>query len=519
MFKILAGLGAALGVWAAMWRLGAFSFFTYDDAYIGLRYVANFLQHGKFEWNLGEPVEGYTDPLRLFLIAIPGAFGADLLESAQLLNMLCYFAFLVLLFFVFYKRLGIIVTLLLVSLAAACSPLIAWVWGALDPPVTVLFLASAQVVMLAAFENPAKRTTHMAALSAVFFSLALLTRLDSALYAVPAAAAWLLFDKTNRKNVFVFCAVIGGVVLAQLALRFYFYGDLLPNTFYNKVMGTPAATFESGINYVMRGYTENPYYYAAGLISLAALYFMRAPLRGFVMYAAASIVLSAVYVASVGGDFMPGFRFLLPWLPLCMLAIGLLFTPGADTARKEQVLRYGGLVIALLLLKALFALPSDLKSIDGTSIAGEKVGRYIAASWPKGVTVALNSAGVIPYFNLDKSFIDMMGLNDKHIAKRMVPDYGLEWQKKPGHGKGDGAYVLSRAPDYIILSSVAGDNGLNTPMFVSDLELGRMEEFHRCYAHKTVTLDWPEIVIKQKVVPGTTFPFSYYQRTCPKPKA
>ena len=100
--------------------------------------------------------------------------------------------------------------------------------------------------------------------------------------------------------------------------------------------------------------------------------------------------------------------------------------------------------------------------------------------------VAANIAGSIPYFS-DMNFIDMLGLNDYTIAQRNISyDYGsffkaavdvkkiftvqgrseiihnitenyLPWQLIPGHGKGDGQYVLSRKPDYIIIGPAEGD--------------------------------------------------------------
>jgi hypothetical protein len=48
--------------------------------------------------------------------------------------------------------------------------------------------------------------------------------------------------------------------------------------------------------------------------------------------------------------------------------------------------------------------------------------------------------------------IDMLGLNDIHIAR---VDAKLSGWRRAGHMKGDGKYVLSREPDYILLGNVA----------------------------------------------------------------
>jgi hypothetical protein len=370
IFNFLAFSAAVLAVCVVAWRGQAFGFFSYDDTYIGLRYVANFLDTGHFEWNIGEAVEGYTDPLRLLMIAALGALGMDMLEAARWINAVALGGFALLLFWIMLKRLGFFVALFPASLAAANTALIAWVWGGLDPPLTVFMIACAQAAMLEIFTNPERRNARWALISAACFAGALLVRLDSALYAVPAALAWLALDGKGKKNFLIFCGVIGGVVAAQMALRLAMYGELLPNTFYNKVMGTPAATFMAGLTYIYNGLKEYPFYYAGGIGALLLLAVFRKAYRGFALYAFAGMLLSAVYIAAVGGDFMPAFRFLMPWLPVCMIALALLMEIPPQPGKGAEVLSYAGFVIGALLLKACFTLPPDLKAIDGTAVAG-----------------------------------------------------------------------------------------------------------------------------------------------------
>lgn len=495
-------------LWVAFWRVWGFSFFVYDDTFIVLRYARNFLEHGRLAFNLGEAVEGYTNPLHLLLIVIFGACGMDLLDAARLINTLSFIGFAAVIFMAVRRYSGVASGLLIMGLALANPALIAWVWGGMEVPLTIVLLAVAQGLMLRALLDPTKRTDRTAILSAVFFGLAFFNRPDNALYAVPAAFVWLWWR--NRRPITLFGGIFAGMVAAHTVVRLIFYGDVVPNTFYAKIMGTPAVTFANGWRYVWEGIATSPYYYAAGLAALGLLLVTRQTMRGFVIYALASIALGAAYVISIGGDFMPGHRFIMPWLPLCLMALGLLLE------NIKPALRYAGLILCLLIMKALFILPEDLHSVDGTALVGETVGQYIQKNWKPGSTVALNAAGAIPYQNMDKIFVDMLGLNDRHIAHRKMPELNIEWQHKPGHGKGDGAYVLSRKPDYIILSSVAGDNGFNTPVLPSDVELDASPEFRRCYANEKVRLAWPALLKRQQAVTETEFTFSYYRRTCPE---
>jgi hypothetical protein len=51
----------------------------------------------------------------------------------------------------------------------------------------------------------------------------------------------------------------------------------------------------------------------------------------------------------------------------------------------------------------------------------------------------------------------------------------------PGHGKGDGKYVLSEKPDYIILGGSEGDS---KPWFIGDQEIFESLDFKNNYELK-----------------------------------
>jgi hypothetical protein len=85
-----------------------------------------------------------------------------------------------------------------------------------------------------------------------------------------------------------------------------------------------------------------------------------------------------------------------------------------------------------------------------------------------------------------------------------------------GHSKGDGVYVLSHKPDYIILSSVAGDSAPTNPVFASDVEIKNNEEFQRCYKNYRVNMPYPAILNGKTAKIKEGFDFSYYKRECEK---
>ena len=77
----------------------------------------------------------------------------------------------------------------------------------------------------------------------------------------------------------------------------------------------------------------------------------------------------------------------------------------------------------------------------------------------------------------------------------------------PGHMKGDGAYVLSREPDYIIIGPAQGSLATN-PFFLSDAELVTDPRFLQGYALVQVSLD-----DTGRADPAGRTLFTYYKRT------
>jgi hypothetical protein len=86
----------------------------------------------------------------------------------------------------------------------------------------------------------------------------------------------------------------------------------------------------------------------------------------------------------------------------------------------------------------------------------------------------------------------MLGLNDVHIAHTKSDSLGFG---RAGHEKGDGKYVLSRSPDYILMGNVAvlpfplDKNSMAEKLILkSEHELWDDPEFHNKYELQCVRL-------------------------------
>jgi hypothetical protein len=118
---------------------------------------------------------------------------------------------------------------------------------------------------------------------------------------------------------------------------------------------------------------------------------------------------------------------------------------------------------------------------DPAVVHGRPVGEWLHEQVPESTLVATNCAGSLPYFSQVR-VVDMLGLTDAHVA-RSRPDRS-QWL---GHEKGDGAYVLRRAPDVIVLG---GPEGSATPWpFPADRQIAAAAEFQRDYVLRRVPLD------------------------------
>ncbi len=153
-------------------------------------------------------------------------------------------------------------------------------------------------------------------------------------------------------------------------------------------------------------------------------------------------LLWVIYLVSVGGDFLPYYRFCLPLVPI--LVVGGLI--GWWSVGKR----------ALVVASILAAVGIILDGSAGREYrqAGlrrraererHEIGRYLRRHWPPDTVIALNAAGIIPYESGFRT-IDMMGLCDPEIARSSRP--GVTFI--PGHSRCAPDVVLEREPDLIL---------------------------------------------------------------------
>ncbi|MGF1477418.1 MAG: hypothetical protein ACFB6S_17885 [Geminicoccaceae bacterium] len=513
--KMRLAFGAPALLWVVGWASLTLTLFharhfIYDDAYISLRYAHNLIEHGELVWNLGEPVEGYTN--FLYLLATSGlmAMGVDGETALRLINALSFGA----LVWLYLKGAGRLAPAPdgaaaraiggLFLLGATGLPL--WVLGGLEAVSVGAFQMAAILCLLPLFFGD-RISLGRLALAGAFFALAYLCRPDAVILAGAVLTGILFFaplplaDRLRAAS--IACLVLTAFIAIHLAWRLDYYGEFLPNTYHAKVGVDRLWRLDFGFRYTLTSFVETPVLPVA--LVLAGLLAFRRMMTPPVAMLAFALVCHTAYVIWAGGDHLPVARFYVPVIGLAALLVAAALVRTSD--------RVSAGVIGLGLVGALLGPSWHPVPHHRGAEGGLIVGRWIDETWPEGSLIALSVAGATPYVAADHRFVDMLGLSDKTIARRQTFPWRTPWQERPGHAKGDGAYVLSREPDYIVIGpafGVTADQGY----YLSDVELAETPLFHRCYTREVQHFPADHPDIRASPVDWGPMDFTYYRRIC-----
>lgn len=218
------------------------TYFTlFDDAMVSMTYARNLAAGAGLVWNPGGPaVEGYTNFLWTLWMAVLHLTGAPE-SSVALLVMLSGLAILVANLFVVWKlarliSVSAVTARLAVLTVSLCYPLIFWTLRGMEVGLMALVVNLALLQALSAPASGKLRISHV-----IWLILLPLIRADgmvpAAIIAGFAGWTWHRAGRPRTALIVVACPFI--VLLAHTGLRWWLYGDVLPNTYYLKVAGIP----------------------------------------------------------------------------------------------------------------------------------------------------------------------------------------------------------------------------------------------------------------------------------------
>lgn len=307
-----------------------------DDAYITFRVVWNALHGYGLVFNPGERVQAYTHPLWMIVMTAAHAITREFFFTALAVSYgFALAAILVVLRSARELTAGIVAFLALVSSKA----FIDYTSSGLEYPLSYLLLALFYVRFLTVSDAPL--TDNDLRRFGVLAGLSFVNRMDTVLLVAPALA-WLTIRAMRGRGERVLPLVIGfgAPAAAWLMFAMVYYGFPLPNTYYAKVAtGIPSSLLHrQGLAYVFNSFSHDPI--TLGTIGLAIALSISAGLP--IRLAATGSTLYVAYTISVGGDFMSGRFFAMPFLVsvLAVLQIGRSMTPAYFAAAGTTLVVY-----------------------------------------------------------------------------------------------------------------------------------------------------------------------------------
>lgn len=457
---------------------GDLYFTLIDDAMVSMRYAQHLALGYGLVWNIGEkPVEGFTNPAWMLFMAFLHFFPFPA-PKISLAVMIAGGIILLANIFVVYRICETLqpgskyAPLLAAAISAFYFPLTFWVLRGMEVGLLTLLIDLAVLLALKISIN--KNQPFVALLSFVLFLL-LLTRMDALLQVFIVLIYLISRNKSNWRIMGLPLLAVILTVAAILWFQHAYFGDFLPNTYYQKVAG--ASVWERVRNglLVFTQYATRDTFLLM-LFSLGGVILYKDFRNREMLLLAGLFIVQCAYSAWVGGDYAEvevdaANRFITQGMP----ALIILFSLIADrifldlrAARRPTIQAKPGIQplisigVAFAVLLIISGQPWINWAIDNApllkaDIRRVKLGLAIAAYTSPEATIAVHAAGQIPYYS-ERRTIDLLGLNDPVIAKGPVtgPFY-------PGHDKWNYQYsIMQLKPDLI------ADNWVKLADFMRD---------------------------------------------------
>jgi arabinofuranosyltransferase len=444
----------------------AYNFVT-DDAYISFVYSRNFAEHGELSFNLGQPVEGYTNFLWTVILGVLMVGGIPPEISSRVLGTICALATLYVVFRATERAFErATVWSAVPALLLACSAGFAcWSSGGLETQLFTLLVVIA-IDGVTAAEADDKAMVRVA----IALALAAMTRPEGLLVAAVIGVVRLTNNVIAKRWLArrdLVAAVAFLIVWAPwFAWRWHYYGYPFPNTYYVKADGPwvdpkmAAQMAATGRYYLWTWLTQTELIWALPVVAIGiATVKPRTPRFTLALACALLGVVYVVYAAGVGGDFMGLHRFIMPVFA-CAAVLAVL---GVEWLAQKLP----HVPIAAAIVIAGFAATQLQLTRDSTRSCANRVcnndhgidspaflmvytddraaiGRAMESCFGPDDFSIVGGAGAQPYYGRMRS-IDVFGLVSDTIAHGSPRS-----NARPGHTKwGSDTILASYDPDFV----------------------------------------------------------------------
>ena len=416
---------------------------TVDDSAILFRYADNFRNHSQLNWNVGEYFEGYTGVLLLLILIVSPL---KYIITAYAIGALSY------LFggYVLYKYTRNRAVRILVMISYLSAPaLLTHAFSGLE---TMLFIFLFLLALYAFREGKDK----LIYLSLILISLA---RPEGVLFSL------LILASVRKKNISVIYLIFIG---AYLIFKFYYYGNVLPNSFYHK--GLAPQQFKSNLIEFSEYFLL---YLSVPLIIINYGYRKRLiKIQWWIPVMFAAVIM---YYLNCHLAMNYSYRFYIQMFPLVLIMMA-----SVQSLPNKLVLP----LIILQLSFYAYSLNKELNYINDERMINNdmvQTANFIDANYTKNKKLCVyTDAGYIPFLTKMET-LDLNGLLNKEITEN---------EYKNNHSNYDLQtrctltfiyklnYLYSFNPDVLVISSNYSDSpntGVFTQLMLSDSRFRQFE--------------------------------------------
>jgi arabinofuranosyltransferase len=463
-----------------VWHSAQFGFVT-DDAFISFVYSRNFAEHGELAFNLGDPVEGYTNFLWTVLLGVGMFLGLPPEPTSLVLGN----AFAIGTLYVSFRVVELVTrrgspwAYLPPALLALSSGFACWASGGLETQLFTFLVTAAIYCYVRGDARDPDGTPNAdgrwLGRAGWLLALAAMTRPEglivAAVIGVHRIGFAVLRDRRAPFSPHELRAAASFLVLwaPWFAWRWWYYGYPFPNTYYVKAAGAAVKDYDSamlanGLHYVWVWLTQVNVVWVSPLIAIGLAWARPRTPRfylGSLLLPLAGIYV--VYTITVGGDFMGLHRFVMPLFVIAAIGLALGLEKLASLIEHAAARRIAGPAVAAILV-GLFAWDQlgltrasmrfgnwkDDNGIDTPAFLWvythdrAVIGKRMAGCFTDEDFSIFGGAGAQPYY-ADMRGIDVFGLVSTRIAHE-VP----RTRKRAGHNKwGPDALLAEHGPDFV----------------------------------------------------------------------
>jgi hypothetical protein len=486
----------------------------FDDAMISMQYARN-LAHGAGPvFNAGgDRIEGYSNPLWVVYMALFHLLPIST-PWISLAIQISGLVFLVL-NLILIRRITTsmledspaawmnnplfveIIPLVAVGLTAFYYPLTQW--SLLGVEVSILtLLASLAVWMVLNLLKEQKFSVWLY----ILLGVCTLIRIDMLGFGLVTWAFLVLVDKKNRrKNLLWGAVILGAFIVGQTVARYLYYGNVLPNTYYLKMTGSPLLLRIKRGFYVFFKFVWN-FNLVLFLLPFLYLIFRRDRAAWFLFLVFGVQVAYSIYVGGDAWENRGGAnRFFAIVMPIFMVLFALTLEklrqavlafmragPKPLLSRWVEPLSHAVLLGLALISLLNFNVLLDFNSIPyitlqkpSVFVTGQekilRIALFAKQITTPQATILAVAAGGVPYFS-ERTTYDLLGKSDSLIAHELMhidPTASLI-DFRPGHNKWDYAHSIGDLKPDLIPEIWQGTQAEADP-YLKDYTVIQMDQF------------------------------------------